>query len=123
MPPADNIDALFQLPPDKFTAARNELAARLKAAGKDDEAARVKGLARPPVSAWVVNQLFWKKRKSFDRLMTTGERLRKAQASQLAGTAAQSGRPGHRQHTGLPRPAWSDIPDNRHTRWIAPSAG
>ena len=89
MPPADDIDALFQLPPDKFTAARNELAVRLKAAGKDDEAARVKGLAKPPVSAWVVNQLFWKKRKSFDRLMTTGERLRKAQASQLRGKGGE----------------------------------
>ena len=89
MPPPDDIDALFQLPPDKFTAARNELAARLKAAGKDDEAARVKGLAKPPVSAWVVNQLFWKKRKSFDRLMTTGERLRKAQASQLRGKGGE----------------------------------
>jgi DNA repair exonuclease SbcCD ATPase subunit len=80
-----DIDALFQLPPERFTAARNELAARLKAAGKTDEAARVKGLAKPPVSAWVVNQLFWRHRKPFDRLMAAGERLRKAQASQLRG--------------------------------------
>ena len=84
MPPSD-IDALFQLPPEKFTAARNDLAARLKSAGKPDEAARVKGLAKPPVSAWVVNQLFWRHKKPFDRLMTAGERLRKAQASQLRG--------------------------------------
>lgn len=41
-------DALFQLPPDQFTAARNDLAARLKAAGKPDDAARIKGLAKPP---------------------------------------------------------------------------
>ena len=85
MPHSADIDALFQLPPDKFTAARNELAARLKDAGKPDEAARVKGLARPPASAWVVNQLFWRHRKQFDRLMAAGERLRKAQASQLRG--------------------------------------
>lgn len=83
MPPPSDIDALFQLPPDRFTAARNELAARLKAAGRTDDAARVKGLAKPPVSAWVVNQLFWRHKKTFDRLMTAGERLRKAQASQL----------------------------------------
>ncbi len=83
MPPPSDIDALFQLPPDKFTAARNELAAHLKAAGKPDEAARVKGLAKPPVSAWVVNQLFWRHKKPFERLMSAGERLRKAQASQL----------------------------------------
>jgi hypothetical protein len=85
MPPSADIDALFQLPPEKFTAARNDLAARLKTAGKTDEAARVKGLAKPPVSAWVVNQLFWHHRKPFDRLMAAGERLRKAQASQLRG--------------------------------------
>jgi hypothetical protein len=85
MPPSSDIDALFQLPPDKFTTARNDLASRLKAAGKTDEAARVKGLAKPPVSAWVVNQLFWRHRKPFDRLMAAGERLRKAQASQLRG--------------------------------------
>jgi hypothetical protein len=86
-----DIDALFQLPPDQFTAARNDLAARLKAAGKPDEAARVKGLAKPPLSAWVVNQLFWRQKKSFDRLMTAGERLRKAQASQLKGGGAKGG--------------------------------
>jgi hypothetical protein len=85
MPQTADIDALFQLPPDKFIAARNELATRFKGAGKPDEAARVKGLAKPPVSAWVVNQLFWRHRKQFDRLMAAGERLRKAQASQLRG--------------------------------------
>jgi hypothetical protein len=85
MPPSADIDALFQLPPEKFTAARNDLAARLKGAGKLDEAARVKGLSKPPVSVWVVNQLFWRHKKAFDRLMAAGERLRKAQASQLRG--------------------------------------
>ena len=89
MPPSADIDALFQLPPDKFTAARHDLAARLKAAGKPDDAARVKGLAKPPLSAWVVNQLFWRHKISFDRLMTAGERLRKAQASQLKGARGQ----------------------------------
>ena len=80
-----DIDALFRLSPEKFTAARNNLAARLKGAGKLDEAQRVKGLSKPPVSAWVVNQLFWRHRKPFDRLVTAGARLRKAQASQLRG--------------------------------------
>lgn len=85
MPPTADIDALFQLPLDKFTAARNDLAARLKGTGKLDAAARIKGLSKPSVSAWVVNQLFWRHRKQFDRLMDAGERLRTAQASQLRG--------------------------------------
>lgn len=82
-----DVDALFRRPLAEFTAARNELASRLQKAGNKDEAARVKSLAKPPVSAWVVNQLYWQSRDAFDRLMTAGARLRHAQASQLAGHA------------------------------------
>lgn len=78
-------DELFQLPLSEFTAARNALAADLKARGHTDEAARVKGLTRPPASAWAVNQLFWRHRKPFEELLAAGERLNKAQASQLRG--------------------------------------
>jgi hypothetical protein len=79
------VDALFQLALPEFTAARNALAARLQKAGDKAHAAEVKGLAKPPVSAWVVNQLYWRNRDVFDRLLTAGARLRQAQASQLAG--------------------------------------
>src|SRR5688572_342433 len=80
-----DIDALFQLPPTEFTAARNTLAGRLKKAGRADDAEQVKGLQRPSVTAWTVNQLYWKHRDAFDQLIATGERFRKAQASHLAG--------------------------------------
>ena len=79
------VDGLFQLPLPEFTAARNELASKLQKAGDKDAAAQVKGLTKPPASAWVVNQLYWRNRDAFDRLLTTGARLRQAQASQLAG--------------------------------------
>ena len=79
------VDGLFQLPLPEFTAARNALASRLQKAGDKDTAAQVKGLTKPPVSAWVVNQLYWRNREAFDRLLTAGARLRQAQASQLAG--------------------------------------
>lgn len=84
-----DIDALFQLPPAEFTAARNALAAKLKKAGKGDEADSVKALPRPSISAWAVNQLFWKHRKAFDRLLAAGEEFRKAQAAQLSGRKAE----------------------------------
>lgn len=84
-----DIDRLFRLPLDEFTAARNALAARLKSAGRTADAARVKALPRPPLSAWAVNRLYWQDRKAFDRLMTTGERLRKTQASQLRGKGGE----------------------------------
>jgi hypothetical protein len=82
------IDDLFKLPLAEFTAARNALAASLKAAGRTDEADAARALTKPPLSAWAVNQLYWHHRKPFDQLMAAGDRLRKAQASQLAGKAA-----------------------------------
>src|SRR6185503_12426637 len=64
-----DLDALFQLPLTEFTGARNALAAQLKKSGRGDEAARVKALPKPPVSAWAVNQLYWNHREAFDRLI------------------------------------------------------
>ena len=81
------VDALFQLALPEFTAARNALASRLQKAGDKQAAATVKSLAKPPLSAWVVNQLYWRNREPFDRLLKAGARLRQAQASQLAGHA------------------------------------
>lgn len=80
-----DVDALFQLPPSEFTAARNALAARLKKEGRAEEAAAVKALARPPMSAWTVNQLPRRHRKALEALLDAGERFRAAQAAQLAG--------------------------------------
>lgn len=79
------IDGLFQLPLAEFTAARNALAAKFKKAGRADQAAEVKSLGRPSIAAWAVNQLYRSHRKAFDQLLAAGERLRKAQASQLRG--------------------------------------
>jgi hypothetical protein len=83
------IDALFQLPLGEFTDARNALAARLKKDGRHAEAGEVRALTKPSASAWVVNQLFWRHRKLFDRLFESGDRLRRAQAERLTGDAAR----------------------------------
>jgi hypothetical protein len=84
---AADVDALYKLPLADFTASRNALAGRLKKAGRGDEADRVKALGKPSNAAWAVNQLYWRHRDQFDRLIATGDRLRKAQASKLAGHA------------------------------------
>jgi len=81
----DDIDALFQLSPPEFVTARNALAAQLKKAGRDDVAKWVKSQPKPSISAWTVNQLYWKHRSAFEKLLATGERFRHAQASKLAG--------------------------------------
>ncbi|MBM3818718.1 MAG: hypothetical protein FJW14_06835 [Acidimicrobiia bacterium] len=83
--PVSDVDGLFQLPLDEFTAARNALAAQLKKAGRGEDADRIKGLPKPSVPAWTVNQLYWKHRKPFERLLAAGEKFRNAQAAQLAG--------------------------------------
>jgi hypothetical protein len=77
----DPIDALFKLPLTEFIGARKKLAAQLKKDGNPDDAERVKALAKPAVSAWTVNQLYWTQREAFDELLATGQRFRKAQAS------------------------------------------
>ena len=96
-----DIDGLFGLPLADFTAARNVLAARLKREGHSDEAERVKSFAKPSVSAWAVNQLYWKHRKEFERLMQAGQKFREAQASQLAGTPADTKRPAEARQEAI----------------------
>jgi hypothetical protein len=77
----DDLDSLFMLPLTEFTAARNALASQLKKSGRSNEAEFVKTLAKPPISAWTVNQLYWRHRNAFDRLLDSGERFRQAQSS------------------------------------------
>ena len=74
------IEKLYQLPLEDFTAARNALA---KGAGK--RAAEVRGLTKPPITAWAVNQLYWKRRKQYEALIAAAQDARKAHAAVLAG--------------------------------------
>jgi hypothetical protein len=73
------------LPLAEFTPARNALATTLKKSGDTDQAERVKALPKPPLSAWVANQLYWRYRQAFDRLLAAGNQFRTAQTAQLAG--------------------------------------
>jgi hypothetical protein len=83
----NDVDALFALPLSEFTAGRNALIKRLKQAKRGDEVERVQELTKPSVSAWAVNQLYWKHRNEFDRLLAAGARLSQAHAAQLSGKA------------------------------------
>jgi hypothetical protein len=82
------IDQLFALPLSEFIAARNALAARLKKEGDAGASARVKGLARPSISAWAVNQVYWHDRDAYERLVAAGDALRTAQERMLTGRGA-----------------------------------
>ena len=96
-----DVEELFKLPLAEFTPARNALAAQLKKAGRADEANEVKALAKPSASAWVVNQLYWRHRESFNRLLAAGERLRRAHAAQLTGDAVNARREAMAELTRL----------------------
>lgn len=74
------IDRLYQLAPDEFTAARNALA---KEAGADAPA--IRSLAKPPIAAWAVNQLYWKQRALYEAMIEAAKELRQTHKAILAG--------------------------------------
>src|SRR5215210_4841946 len=79
-PDVAEIDRLFHLPLDEFTAARNALA---KAAGKNGAA--IKQLAKPPLAAWAVNQLYWSSREEYDALVRASEEMRRTHKAVIEG--------------------------------------
>ncbi|MDX6285795.1 MAG: hypothetical protein QOG53_1280 [Frankiales bacterium] len=78
------IDELYALPPDDFTAARDEQAALARVSGDATSAAALRKLRRPSRSAWLVNQLVRHRGDAVDQLLDLGSALRDAQKS-LAG--------------------------------------
>jgi hypothetical protein len=84
----EEIDQLFALPLDEFTAARNELARRLKKDGDAEAAEQVRALAKPSVAAWAVNQLARREPEGVRSLLNVGARLRSAQERSLQGERA-----------------------------------
>jgi hypothetical protein len=88
--PDRRIDALFELPLAEFVSARNAIAAELAEAGSSEAALRVRTLAKPSVSAWVVNQLYRRHSDAFEALLDAGRRMRKAQRALMEGGSADS---------------------------------
>jgi hypothetical protein len=78
------IDDLYRGPLEAFTPARNAMVKSLRGA----DASRVRKLAKPTVVAWAANQLYWHARPTYDRLLKSGERLRKAQIAALEGKSS-----------------------------------
>jgi hypothetical protein len=82
------LDRLYQLPLGEFTAARDELAKRLRDEGEREQAEQVKTLRKPPVSAWLVNRLARERELDVQRLAKAGEALAKSQAGGGSGAFA-----------------------------------
>jgi hypothetical protein len=86
--PDHALDRLYGLPLDAFVAERDALAKELRADGRRDEAAAVKALAKPTVSAWAVNQAVRSQPGAARELWEKGDALARAQRDVLAGKAS-----------------------------------
>lgn len=91
------IDELYRLPLGEFTAARNRLARTLEG----EDARGVKALAKPTVVPWAINQLYWKARPLYARLLERGAALRAAQLAALKGREADVRRASDAHRTAL----------------------
>ena len=80
---AGQIDRLYQLPLDEFTAARNALAKEAGAAG-----AEIRALQKPPVAAWAINQVYWRGRPAFHAFNASAAALRAAHTGVVSGKRA-----------------------------------
>ena len=92
-------DRLYGLPLKEFTPARNALVRELRKAGRKDAAEEVKGLKKPSVSAWAINQVARREPEKISELVKAGELLRKAQRDVLSGKSGSDVREAsRRQH-------------------------
>jgi hypothetical protein len=77
----DELDALYGVPPEEFTALRKELADAAKKRGDTDAARTIAAARRPTTAAWVVNELIRADPTAKDRIAELNAQLRAAHAA------------------------------------------
>jgi hypothetical protein len=92
-------EPLYQLPLDEFTAARDALAARLKAGGDAAAASAIKRLRKPSLPAWAANQIVWHAEPLWRRLREAAAAMRAQYAR--AATAVELRRAAAEQREAL----------------------
>jgi hypothetical protein len=75
---AAELDELYEVKPEEFTALRTKLAAAAKERGDTDTAKQISAARKPTTAAWVVNRLALRDQDIRARLAGLGERLRDA---------------------------------------------
>jgi hypothetical protein len=78
---ADELDELYEVKQDEFTALRTKLAAAAKQRGDTDVAKQISAARKPTTAAWVVNRLALRDRDIRTRLAGLGERLKDAHSA------------------------------------------
>src|SRR4051812_33778839 len=79
------VDELYGLPLDEFTAARDALVKDLRKQKERERADEVKALRKPSAAAWLVNQLARTQSSEAKELLASADKLRKSQERLLAG--------------------------------------
>ena len=100
----DEVDALYGLPLDAFTQARNDLARRLRTERKPEDAAEVAGLRKPTAAAWVVNQLVRERPEDVRALLAAANEIRAGAEDGDARFRESVDRLGARAHGRSSRP-------------------
>jgi len=77
----DELDELYTVKPEEFTALRTEFAAAAKKRGDAAAAKRISAARRPTTAAWVVNRLVGSNDDVKQSLADLGKRLRAAHAA------------------------------------------
>lgn len=75
---ADELDELYEVKAEEFTALRTKLAAVAKERGDADTARQISAARKPTTAAWVVNRLALREQDVRTRLVGLGERLKDA---------------------------------------------
>jgi hypothetical protein len=75
---ADELDELYEVKPEEFTALRTKLAAAAKQRGDADAAKQISAARKPTTAAWVVNRIAIRDQDVRTRLAGLGERLKDA---------------------------------------------
>lgn len=119
MPPEDSdvsarIDALYQRPLGEFVSARNALARALRSEGHAEASNEVKGLPKPSLSAWAVNQLWWKNREDVLALRHAGVQVTEALTCGVASTLREANERRRSEVTRLANAAATHLREAGH---------
>ena len=79
------LSSLYQAPLAEFVSRRTQLVSQLKRSGHKEVAARIASAAKPSRSAYLLNQVYWRARATYDAVLDAGTAARAAQQARLLG--------------------------------------
>lgn len=103
---ADELDTLYWVEPEAFTAQRTKLAAAAKKRGDEAAAKRISAARKPTTAAWIVNRVALGQKDTKKRLADLGDRLRAAHAAMDGERVRALSAEQHKLIEGLARAAF-----------------